>query len=46
MSHKNAFEAVDIALRDIRNTTSVMEEVMFVMAGDFRQTLPIIRRGT
>ena len=43
MSHKNAFKAVD---KTLRNTTSVMGGVMFVSAGDFRQTLPIIRRGT
>ena len=46
MSHKNAFKGVDKALRDIRNSTSVMGGVTFVMVGDFRQTLPIIRRGT
>ena len=46
MSHKNTFEAADKALRDIRNTTSDIEGVNFVMVGDFRQTLPIIRRDT
>ena len=46
MSHKNVFEAVDKTLRDIRNSTSVVGGVMFVMGGGFRQALPIIRRGT
>ncbi|CAL4067132.1 unnamed protein product, partial [Meganyctiphanes norvegica] len=46
MSHKAALEAVDKTLQDIRGNKKVMGGVTFVMAGDFRQTLPIIERGT
>ena len=46
MSHKAAFEAVDRTLQDIRGNNRLMGGVTFVMAGDFRQTLPVITRGT
>ena len=46
MSHKSAFEAVDRTLQDIRGNKLPMGGVTFVMAGDFRQTLPVIPRGT
>ena len=46
MSHKAAFEAVNATLQDIRADKSIMGGVTFVIAGDFRQTLPIIPRGT
>ena len=46
MSHKRAFEAVDNTLKDIRGNNVLMGGVTLVMAGDFRQTLPVIRRGT
>ena len=37
--------AVDSTLKDIGNSTCTMEGVTFVLAGDFRQTLPIIAKG-
>ncbi|KAK3772428.1 hypothetical protein RRG08_031448 [Elysia crispata] len=46
MSHKRALEAVDRMLRDIRRNDAVMGGVTLVLAGDFRQTLPIVPRGT
>ena len=46
MLHKAAFEALDITLKDIREKSSIMGGVTFVMAGDFRQTLPVISYGT
>ena len=46
MSHKHAFEAVDRTLRDLRSSNSLMGGVTVVMSGDFRQTLPIVPRGT
>ncbi|XP_073827769.1 uncharacterized protein [Musca autumnalis] len=46
MSHKNAFEAVDRTLKDIRNSTEYMGGITTLLAGDFRQTLPVIPRGT
>lgn len=46
MAHKGAFEAVSRTLQDIRSNKSVMGGVTVLLAGDFRQTLPVIPRGT
>lgn len=47
MVHKLAIEAVDRTLRDIRSEpNSLMGGLVVVLAGDFRQTLPIIQNGT
>ena len=46
MSHRGALDAVDRTLRDLKNTDTLMGGVTVVLAGDFRQTLPVIPRGT
>jgi len=52
MCHRHNFEALDKLLRDIMKTVNAgLEHVPFggkvvVMAGDFRQILPVVRRGT
>lgn len=46
MAHKKAFEAVSMALQDIRGIDRVMGGVTVLLAGDFRQTLPVVPRGT
>ena len=46
MSHKKAYEAVNRTLQDLRGNTNIMGGVTFLMCGDFRQTLPVITRGT
>jgi len=46
MSHKAAFEAVDRTIRDIKNNNKLMGGITMVLAGDFRQTLPVIPKGT
>jgi hypothetical protein len=46
MSHCNALHALDKTLQDLRGNTSLMGGVIVVLSGDFRQTLPIITRGT
>lgn len=46
MSHKKAMEAVDSTLQDLKDNTQIMGGVTLVFAGDFRQTLPIVPRGT
>ena len=46
MSHKGALEAVDRTLRDLRQTDRLMGGVLLLLSGDFRQTLPVIPRGT
>ncbi|RCN39181.1 hypothetical protein ANCCAN_14906 [Ancylostoma caninum] len=46
MAHKEAPEALGKTLRDIRDSSRLMGGVIVVLAGDFRQTLPIIPRST
>ena len=46
MSHKAALEAVDRTLRDIRGITALMGNVPVILSGDFRQILPVVRKGT
>ena len=46
MSHHAAFEALDRLLQDIHGNKSVMGGVTVVLGGDFRQTLPVVPRGT
>lgn len=46
MIHKNGLEALDRTLKDIRNNKKLMGGIVVVLAGDFRQTLPVIPRGT
>ncbi|GFV91767.1 ATP-dependent DNA helicase [Trichonephila clavipes] len=46
MSHKRAIEALDRCLQDIQNNRKLMGGVVVLLAGDFRQTLPVIERGT
>ncbi|GFV68069.1 ATP-dependent DNA helicase [Trichonephila clavipes] len=45
-SHRNAFHALDKTLQDLRGSSSIMGGATVVLAGDFRQTLPIVTRGT
>ncbi|GFV57130.1 ATP-dependent DNA helicase [Trichonephila clavipes] len=46
MPHKRAIEALDHCLQDIQNNPKLMGGVVVLLAGDFRQTLPVIERGT
>lgn len=46
MMHRNAIEAVNTTLKDIRNSDESMGGILMILAGDFRQTLPIVKRGT
>lgn len=46
MVHRNHLEAVDRNLRDIRRNDSLMGGCVLVLAGDFRQTLPVMPRST
>lgn len=46
MIHKNGLEALDRTLQDIKANKVLMGGVVVVLAGDFRQTLPVIPRGT
>lgn len=46
MAHKKGIDALDRTLQDIRNCNRLMGGVTVLLAGDFRQTLPVISRGT
>lgn len=46
MSHKKSFEAVERLFRDIKKSNVFMGGVAMIFAGDFRQTLPVIKRST
>ncbi|CAK1589438.1 unnamed protein product [Parnassius mnemosyne] len=46
MAHKGGFEALNSTLKDIRGNDDMMVGVTMLLAGDFRQTLPIVPKGT
>ncbi|XP_060868624.1 uncharacterized protein LOC132943611 [Metopolophium dirhodum] len=46
MSHRSHIEAIDRTLKDLRCNNKFMGGITFVFAGDFRQTLPVIPKGT
>ncbi|GFR59159.1 ATP-dependent DNA helicase PIF1 [Elysia marginata] len=46
MLNKSVFEALDRTLQDINSTEYVMGGIPFLLCGDFRQILPVIRSGT
>ncbi|GBN99380.1 hypothetical protein AVEN_169154-1 [Araneus ventricosus] len=44
--HKHGLEAIDKTLQDLRGNKDLMGGLIVVLAGDFRQTVPVIPRGT
>ena len=46
MAHKESLEALDQSLRDLRGNWKPFGSTLILLAGDFRQTLPIIPRKT
>ena len=46
MLHKRAFEAIDRMLQDLRDCNRVFGGVTMLIAGDFRQCLPVVPSGT
>lgn len=46
MAHKGSIEALNRTLQDIRGRNHLMGGVTVLLAGDFRQTLPVVPRGT
>lgn len=46
MAHKKSLEALDRMLKDFRNNSLLFGGALIVLAGDFRQTLPVIPRST
>lgn len=47
MAHKYAFHCIDRLLRDLTGKSNrVFGGKIFVLCGDFRQTLPVVKRGS
>lgn len=46
MAHKRGVEALDRSLQDIRNSKTIMGGMTVLLGGDFRQTLPVVPKGT
>ncbi|XP_075451164.1 uncharacterized protein LOC142492406 [Ascaphus truei] len=46
MAHKKSLEALNRTLQDLRNNKQIMGDAVILLAGDFRQTLPVIPRST
>lgn len=46
MQHRHVFEAVDRTFRDIRQDDRPFGGIVMCFCGDFRQTLPIVIKGT
>lgn len=45
MAHKKSLEALNITLQDLKSKNEVMGGITVLLAGDFRQTLPIVKNG-
>ncbi|GBP75771.1 hypothetical protein EVAR_60084_1 [Eumeta japonica] len=46
MAHKRAIEALDRTIKDIKGTRHITGGMVVLLAGNFRQTLPVINKGT
>ncbi|XP_029651625.1 uncharacterized protein LOC115224828 [Octopus sinensis] len=46
MAHKRSLEALNTTLQDIRDCPATMGGITLLLSGDFRQTLPVILKGT
>ncbi|XP_029645709.1 uncharacterized protein LOC115219672 [Octopus sinensis] len=46
MTHKRSLEALNTTLQDVRDCPATMGGITLFLSGDFRQTLPVIPKGT
>lgn len=46
MAHEKEVESLDRTLQAIRNSKDLMDGMTVLLAGDFRQTLLVVPRGT
>lgn len=46
MNHRFLLEALDRSLRDILSSTLPFGGKPLILAGDFRQILPVVKRGS
>ena len=45
MIRRESFEAVDRTLRDVRDKNEPFGGILTICCGDFRQLLPVVKRG-
>lgn len=45
MASKYAFESVDRLFKDLFNNAQPFGNMIVILSGDFRQTLPIVKHG-
>jgi len=46
LGHQKSLEALNFTLKDLRRNNKIFGGLMILLAGDFRQTLPVIPSGT
>lgn len=46
MAHKKALEALDRTMQDLKGNNAPFGGTLFILSGDFRQTLPVVPRST
>jgi len=46
MAHHKSIEALNVTLKDIRRNDKLMGGTVLLLCGDFRQTLPVVPKGT
>ena len=46
MAHRNVYEAIDRSLRDVRQDERPFGGLTVVFSGDWRQILPVVRKGS
>ncbi|XP_025406670.1 uncharacterized protein LOC112680704 [Sipha flava] len=46
MAHNKSLEALNFTLKDLRRNNNIFGGLMILLAADFRQTLPVVPRGT
>ncbi|XP_014218806.1 uncharacterized protein LOC106647065 [Copidosoma floridanum] len=46
MAHKKSLEALNFTLKDLQRNNNIFGGLMILLAGNFRQKLPVIPRGT
>lgn len=46
MAKRSAIEALNDLLQDLMDSTEIFGGKVVVLGGDFRQTLPVVRKGT
>lgn len=46
MAHRKSLKALDATLRDLKDNPNLMGGIVVLLAGDFRQILPVVKNGT